>query len=123
MKNRSLKLFLAILAFAVSAFAQLATNTSIVGKAVDATGAALSDAQVTLRNQETSETFTAHTSEAGTYEFQFLKAGVYTVTVQKSGFSTTSQRDVNVSANQTVRADFTVAIGSVDTRIEVTADI
>jgi hypothetical protein len=121
--NRSLTILISIFLFAVSAFTQLTTNTSVVGNVVDESGAPITDAKVTLRNQDTGETFTTTTSDAGTYEFQFLKAGVYTVTVQKSGFATTAQKDVNLSANQTVRADFSVKVGSVDTRVEITADI
>src|SRR4051794_25020704 len=104
-------------------FAQLVTNTSIVGNVADATGAAISEAQITARNQDTGEILTSTTGEPGTYEFQFLKPGMYTITVQKSGFSTVSEKDLAVSANQTARADFSLKVGSVDTSIEITADI
>src|SRR4051794_37853639 len=110
--NRGYAPLLALFALVAPAFAQLATNTSIVGRVADATGATIADAQVTARNQDTGEILTATTSDLGTYEFQFLKTGVYTVTVQKTGFSTVSQKDVAVSANQTVRADFSVQVGS-----------
>ena len=111
--NRSYALLLALLASTVSVFAQLATNTSIVGRVADSTGASIAEAQITARNQDTGEVLTATTNELGNYEFQFLKAGTYSVTVQKTGFSTMSQKDLALSANQTVRADFTVQVGSV----------
>lgn len=104
-------------------FAQLASNTSLVGNVSDAGGAAISGAQVTALNQGTGETLNTSTTEAGYYEFQFLKAGVYTVTVQKQGFSTATTKDIQLSANQTVRTNVTLQVGSVDTKLEVTADI
>jgi len=40
-----------------------------------------------------------------------------------AGFSTTSQKDIAVSTNQTARADFALKVGAVDTTVEITADI
>ncbi|MDQ1470884.1 MAG: hypothetical protein QOJ99_2364 [Bryobacterales bacterium] len=121
--HRFLAISLSTLLLTAPTCAQLATNTSIVGRVADVTDAAISEAQITARNQDTGEILTSTTSEPGTYEFQFLKPGVYTITVQKSGFSTVSQKDVAVSANQTARADFSLKVGSVDTSVEITADI
>lgn len=102
---------------------QLASNTSLVGNVTDAGGATVSGAQVRALNQGTGESLTATTSELGYYDFQFLKAGVYTVTIQKQGFSTVTTKDISLSANQTLRTDVALQIGSVDTKLEVTADI
>jgi hypothetical protein len=104
-------------------FGQLASNTSLVGNVTDAAGAAVAGAQVTAVNQGTSETLSATTTDAGYYEFQFLKAGVYTVSIQKQGFSTATTKDISLSANQTIRTDVALKVGSVDTKLEVTADI
>ena len=111
------------LSLSTACWAQLAGNTSIVGNVVDATGAAVGGSQVTALNQGTQELLTTATTAAGSYEFQFLKAGSYTVTVKKAGFSTISSKDILLSANQTVRSDFSLQVGSVDSKIEVTADI
>lgn len=104
-------------------FGQLASNTSIVGNVVDASGAPVEGAQITALNQGTQELLNTTTNSAGTYEFQFLKAGSYTVTAQKTGFSTITTKDIALSANQTVRSDFSLKVGSVDSKIEVVADI
>lgn len=103
--------------------AQLASNTSLVGNVTDSSGASLSGAQVTALNQGTGETFSSTSNDAGNYEFQFLRAGSYTITVKKDGFSTASTKDIALNANQTVRTDYSLKVGSVDTRVEVTADI
>jgi hypothetical protein len=122
---KKLQHILALLAALVASnlMGQLASNTSLVGTVTDAAGAAVSGAQVTALNQGTSETLTTKTAESGYYEFQFLKAGVYTVTVQQQGFSTATTKDIALSANQTVRTDVALKVGSVDTKLEVTADI
>ncbi len=103
-------------------YAQLASNTALVGNVNDASGAPLTGVQVTARNQGTSEDVVATTNDSGYYEFQFLKPGVYTLNVTKQGFATSSVRDIQLSANQTVRTDVSLKIGAVDTKVEVVAD-
>ena len=80
------------LALALPSFAQLASNTSIVGNVADGSGASIGGAQITARNQGTGESFSATSNDSGNYEFQFLKAGAYTVTVLKTGFSTAATK-------------------------------
>ena len=121
--SKVLAVLLLSLSLTSPCWAQLAGNTSIVGNVVDATGAPVEGSQVTALNQGTQELLTTATTAAGGYEFQFLKAGSYTVTVKKAGFSTFSSKDILLSANQTVRSDFSLQVGSVDSKIEVTADI
>jgi hypothetical protein len=118
-----MKQILMLALFCGSLMGQLASNTSLVGNVTDAAGAAVGGAQVTALNQGTSEVLKATTTETGYYEFQFLKAGVYTVTVVQQGFSTSTTKDIALSANQTVRTDVALKVGSVDTKLEVTADI
>jgi hypothetical protein len=118
-----LKLAVLLMALSVALFGQLASNTSLVGTVTDAAGATVAGAQVKALNQGTSETLSATTNENGYYEFQFLKSGLYTITVQQQGFSTFTVKDIALSANQTVRTDVTLKVGSVDTKLEVTADI
>jgi hypothetical protein len=114
---------LALIFAALPLCGQLASNTTLVGNVTDAAGAAVGGAQVVALNQGTGESVTAATSESGYYEFQFLRAGTYTITVTKSGFSTSTTKDIPLSANQSVRTDIALKVGSVDTRVEVTADI
>jgi len=114
---------LSIVLTTMPALAQLASNTSLVGNVTDATGSTVAGAQVTALNQGTNETINTTTNDAGNYEFQFLKAGSYTITVKKQGFTTSTTKDIALSANQTVRTDISLKVGSVDTTVEVTADV
>lgn len=108
---------------ATSAWAQLASNTALVGNVNDASGAPLQGVEVKATNQGTSEQLTVLTNDLGYYEFQFLKPGVYTLSLSKQGFSTSTVRDIQLSANQSVRTDIAMKIGAVDTKVEVVAEI
>jgi Carboxypeptidase regulatory-like domain len=112
-----------ILLLAGLAFGQLASNTSLVGNVTDPSGALVGGANMVAVNQGTQETYTTTTNAEGFYEFQFVKAGTYTITAQQSGFETLAKTGVAVSANQTVRTDFVLKVGEVSEKVEVTADI
>ena len=112
-------LALVFMVYCIPSSAQLASNTSLVGNIADSSGAALSGGQVVALNQGTGETVSTNSNEVGNYEFQFLKPGSYTITVKSQGFSTSSTKDILLSANQTVRTDFALQVGAVDTRVEV----
>ncbi|NWF82624.1 MAG: TonB-dependent receptor [Bryobacteraceae bacterium] len=118
---KQLILLLSLAAGSLSA--QLASNTSLVGTVSDASGAAVAEAVVRAVNQATGESFSASTNEAGYYEIQFLRAGIYTVTVTRPGFTAATVKDIALSANQTVRTDVQLKVGSVDTKVEVVAEV
>src|SRR5436305_13866699 len=59
---------------------------SIVGTAVDASGASVPGAMVTLTNTGTGETKTSSTDQDGNYQFLNLIPGVYRVELENSGF-------------------------------------
>src|SRR5579864_4004961 len=60
--------------------AQLATGT-ILGVVTDSTGATVPDANVTVTNTSTNEARTATTDSEGSYRFDALQPGPYSVTV------------------------------------------
>ena len=74
---------LLVLASSVSAQEFRAT---VRGQVVDSSKAALPGATVTVRNQETGEVATATTNNEGNYTVPFLRPGLYSVTVEMSGF-------------------------------------
>src|SRR5690606_23096922 len=77
----------------------------------------------TALNEGTQETYTTTTNASGYYEFQFVKAGTYTITAKKDGFTTVNTRNITISANQTVRTDFSLTVGEVTQTLEVFADV
>ncbi|MBC8167188.1 MAG: TonB-dependent receptor, partial [Bryobacteraceae bacterium] len=112
-----------VLLLGSSLFAQLTSTTSLVGRVADSAGAEIQGAAVKAINTATSETLSAVTNSEGQYEFLFIKPGTYSITVQQSGFDTSTLTGIPVSTNQVVRNDFTMKIGQVSEQISVTADI
>ena len=79
---------LAVAAFlAVPASAQL-TVGSVTGTVVDATGAVIPGATVTLTNEATGVTREQETSGTGTFMFDRVRPGAYSLRVSMSGFKT-----------------------------------
>jgi hypothetical protein len=62
------------------------TTSRITGVVSDTNGAAVSGATVTLTNEGTNTSLSSQTSESGTYTFDLIQPGSYTVTVEKQGF-------------------------------------
>lgn len=107
------------LPFASRVFGQAVTAT-LVGAVTDKAGAAISNAKVTITEQQTGASFTQPTNASGNYEFTFLSPGIYTVSVTSQGFSIGVTKDVQVPVNTTARVDVTLQPGSVAQTVTVT---
>ena len=102
---------LASVVFHSAAYAQLASTTSLVGNVSDSSDAIIAGATIVATNVATRDTYTAASGTAGYYEIKFVKAGTYTITARQPGFQTLEKTGVVVETNQTVRTDFTMAVG------------
>ncbi len=78
------------LPFANVALAQT-SSSRISGTVTDASGAVLPGAKVQAKDEATGATYTQTTSGAGLYGFPSLPSGVYTISVEASGFKTTNK--------------------------------
>src|SRR5438552_12770425 len=107
--------------YAAIASAQLATTTSLVGNVVDPTGKSIENAKVTAVETGTADTRTTITNEQGYYAFEFARVGVYRITVEQPGFQTVTKTGIQVSINQAIRTDFTLAVGAVTQQVTVEA--
>jgi hypothetical protein len=74
------------------------TTSKLRGSVTGAAGT-ISQANVTLVNQNTGEMYGAMSNEDGTFQFNLLKAGLYTLKVEASGFAYT-ETNVNLQQNQ-----------------------
>ena len=100
--------------------AQIRSGT-ITGSAQDASGAVVTDADVTVTNTATNVSYTTRTNQAGLFTVPYLEDGTYSVAVTKAGFETFTETSVHLDPSQTARVAATLRVGSASARVEVTA--
>src|SRR5260370_34576067 len=114
--------FVALLAtslLSVSVIAQGDTG-AVRGTVTDPSGAVIANAKVALTNDATGLGTSAVTAADGSYTFDPVKIGAYTLAVEAAGFrKATSHGTVNVQ--EQARADFRVVAGAITSTIQVTA--
>ncbi len=98
------------------------TTATIVGNVVDATGAAVVGATVTVTNTGTNATRTTMTEGDGKYSIPSLDPGPYALTVTIAGFQKQQVSGIVLDASQTARQDFKLAVGEVSNTITVEAN-
>src|SRR5882762_7473219 len=112
-----------MLTFAPAGLAQNAQNNgTIQGTVVDAAGAAVAAAEVTVVNDDIGTTRTAMTSSTGFYAFNELSPGKYHVTVKKEGFKVEVQSGVELHLGSTVVVDTKLQVGAVSETLTVEAN-
>ena len=107
------------LCFVVSVSAQ--TTTTLYGTVSDKTGAIVPGAQVTATNTGTNLARSAQTTAEGTYRFEFMPIGAYTVEVTATGFKKFVQKGIALEVNVNARVDAALDIGAMTEEINVTA--
>jgi hypothetical protein len=98
-----------------------AISGDVIGTVVDATGAAVPGATVTVENIATGVKATATTSQAGEYRVSNLLPGTYNVTVTAKGFTAASVKNLSVELNRAVTANVALQVGSTSETVEVSA--
>ena len=104
----------------LTASAQIAAD--LEGRVVDASGAAVANAQVQLTDAATGITQQTTSSSAGDYLFSHLNPGVYQVDVSAPGFEHLHRAGVSATVGQTATLDLALTIGSDTQTVSVTAD-
>src|SRR5690348_14703740 len=104
--------------FSFSGFAQTGTEGSILGTIADATGAVIPGAAVTVTNVETGVAYKAVSDSGGFFQILALPRGMYSVTVQKTGFATWTLQSVELTSqdNRRVSPVLQVEIGRASCR-------
>ena len=121
MNCRRLLTLMAMFVLCVSGMlAQTTTTGSINGIISDPTGAAVVGAGVVLTNDGTGAKMTAKSGPSGSYRFDLIQPGAYTINVDMAGFSKLESK-VQVANSQVLAADLKLAVGSESTTIDVTA--
>jgi Carboxypeptidase regulatory-like domain/TonB-dependent Receptor Plug Domain len=97
------------------------TTARVTGTVQDANGAAIAGATVTLTNEATAVSFTAQTSDSGTYSFDLVQIGKYTVSIEKQGFKKFVSQGNPVNVNQPATVNATMETGVVQETVLVSA--
>ena len=109
---------LALSVGAIGLAAQTQSTGDVAGVVVDASGAVVPTAKVTLKDVR-GTTQDLRTNKDGAYRFSLLLPGTYKITASATGFST-EDRSVDVSLGQISTVDFQLAVGVVSQTVTVT---
>ncbi|PYX49475.1 MAG: hypothetical protein DMG76_37325 [Acidobacteria bacterium] len=112
---------LAALMFLATALCGQASYTAQVrGVVKDQSGAMITRATITITNDATAISLTAHSDEHGLYVLAGLRPAVYTIRAEATGFRVTEQKNVTLQVDQQTTLDFTLHPLGVITTVEVT---
>jgi len=122
MKKKPCLLFLVwILGFSVSVLAQESTG-GIQGVVKDPQGALIPGATVEVTSPALIGKKTAMTDSAGAYRFNLLPPGVYSISVQATGFAPQTQGNLQLTTGALPTINITMQVGAVTQEVSVAAE-
>ena len=121
--SRSLILCLLLATIILPPALRAQTTSTLEGTVTDHQGLAISGAEVSVAADTLAVSKKATTDANGNYEIALLPVGVYTVTVSRSGFSTHVFKGLEITLNRTVRFNASLEVGTVEQKVEVSAEI
>ena len=99
---------LLLLSFSTTtAFGQASYAAQVRGVVKDQSGAMVAKATVTITNDGTGISATAHTDDHGLYILTGLRPAVYTIKVDSAGFRRAEEKNVVLQVDQQTTIDFT----------------
>jgi hypothetical protein len=117
-----LTLTLVVLLNAPCSYSQVSYDTATLqGTVLDAQGAAVPGATVSILNPATGLSKSQQSGQDGTYSFPLLPPGAYTVNVSAAGFDKAVANNVNLPVGQAVIQDMHLTVGATTTTVEVTS--
>jgi hypothetical protein len=120
-KLLTLIVFFTLIATGAVARAQQ-TLGSLNGTVMDASGAAVPEATITVTDAEIGITRTAKAASNGFFQIFNLPIGVYKVTATHDGFDTTSLPGISVKEASATTVSVALKVGEISTSVEVTAN-
>jgi len=97
------------------------TTARLTGTITDPSGAAVSNAQVSIRNLTTGQERVVTTNGDGLYVAVSLPPGTYDVLITAAGFSNNEQKNVVLAVGQEVTKNFSVGVAGAETSVTVNA--
>ena len=110
-----------LLAMAGGAAAQ-EFRATVKGQVVDSSQGALPGATVTVRNQETGEVERPLRTSRAHYTLPFLRPGLYSVTVEMSGFQKYTRTDMRLQVSQVAVINAQLNVGGITESVNVSAE-
>ena len=121
-KDRMLRLAaVAVLSCVPMILLAQSTQGTILGTVLDASGAVVPNAAVTVTNTDAGVSRTVKTDKSGNYEVLDLSAGHYSVSIVASGFAGENESNLTLVARQQLRANATLHVGAVAQQVDVNA--
>jgi Carboxypeptidase regulatory-like domain len=118
---RVLTLALLCLVAATTALAQESRGT-ITGTVVDASGAVVPGATVTITNVARGTTTTVVTNEVGYFQAPYLISGTYNITVELAGFKKMVREGIEVRVDDRLALQLPLELGGAEEQVTVTAE-
>jgi len=116
-------MFFAVVLFGGTSLLQAQdTNAALSGTVMDASGAAVPGAKLILTNAATGFKSTYLSDKAGQFTFRNLTPGTYNLETSAAGFSSSVQKGLELSIDQTARADVQLTVGSTSQTVTVDSD-
>jgi hypothetical protein len=97
------------------------TTGSLTGNVADPGGAVVAGASVTIKSSTKGTERKGITTEQGTFNFQALEPGQYTLTVEANGFKKAQTLNVTIEVSKQANVTVTMEIGSVNETVTVTS--
>jgi hypothetical protein len=95
------------------------TFGSVRGNVLDASGAAIPDAQIVLHSSDENTERAVNTDTSGGFVFENVKAGKYTLRAHRDGFADTVVSGISIEARQDLRVGATLNVAAQSTTVEV----
>ena len=115
--NAALSLTAITTLFACSLWAQGAS--SLRGTVTDPTKAVVPTAKVTLTEKETGVARSAVTAASGEYQFQQVRPGTYSLTVDASGFASRTADNIRLLVDTPATLDIALDVASSSSSVSV----
>jgi Carboxypeptidase regulatory-like domain len=98
------------------------TTSAIVGMVTDPSGAAAAGATVTATSTETGAKRSTTTDDGGHFSFPQLKPGLYTITVEATGFERQTSGTVSAGLGQKQTVNFSLKLATASGAVVVTSE-
>ena len=97
-----------------------ASDSIIVGTVTDSSGSAVPSAAITATNKDTGVKYSTLTNSTGEYRLNNIPVGHYDISASAKGFTPATMANVELQLNHTVPVNLILAVGTVNTTVDVT---